>query len=92
MFEDLDATVELRSTLPLSSADDLSEQVPFDLVPIASIRLSLDSGDPSAICFQVTEPDLVILCERLTRVKDEMTRLRLRVNNPEQKDELRVSK
>jgi hypothetical protein len=92
MFEDLDATVELRSTLPVFAADDTSDQVPFGLVPIASIRLSLDSGEPSVICFQVTEPDLVILSDRLNRVREEMNRLRLRVSITEQKDELRVSK
>lgn len=76
MFEDLDATIELRSNrIPLISGDDQSEMT-LELIPIASIRLTLDSGTPGEICFQAREADLSSLAEKFEKIRSELARLR----------------
>lgn len=79
MFEDISATVELRSTrLPLIEIPE-GNPVPFKLVPIASLRLSLDSGEPNGICFQATDEDLALLQSSIELLRSEMKELRERV-------------
>lgn len=75
MFDTLDATVELRSTRPPFALKP-DGSATFDLVPLASLRLRLDSGDPSEVCFQTTEADLAALIERLQRLHGVLTNLR----------------
>lgn len=58
-FEDLNATVELRGILTGENLNILDSKESFAGVePVASVRLSLDSGFPSQIMFQIGRSDL----------------------------------
>lgn len=73
MFEDLEATVELRSSLSPWEAEVSGA---FHLVPLASLRLRLDSGEPSEVYFQATEADLAAWITRLQRLQTALVRLK----------------
>lgn len=83
MFQDFQATLELRSNkAPLWSKgeDEDSAAGPLELIPIASIRLVLDSGDPRAICFQAREEDLAEMQRRIEKLQIELKALREQVH------------
>jgi hypothetical protein len=79
MFEDLQATVEMRSTRPPLRASDENESSPFELIPIASLRLVLDSGDPQTLGFQATDEDLAEIQRRVEQLRKELKELKERV-------------
>ncbi len=76
MFEDLKATLELRSLYwPLASDSDGTKQI-SRFVPIASMSLQLDSGSPSTTYFQATEADLALMLDRLQRLQANLLKLK----------------
>jgi hypothetical protein len=76
MYGQIHATVELRSShAPLFSETE-TENIALELFPIASVRLSLDSGDPSAICFQITEDEVLELVKKLQQLHATMVNLK----------------
>jgi len=76
MYEEIQATVELRSSqTPLLLDSDLAA-LSLELFPIASVRLSLDSGEPSFICFQITEAEVLDLIEKLQQLHSTMVNLK----------------
>jgi hypothetical protein len=78
-FQSLQATLELRSTLlPGQFGDDTTEPA-LELIPVASIRLDLDSGEPDFICFQATEDHLTILQAKVESLREGLRRLKERV-------------
>ncbi len=76
MFEDLKATLELRSLQwPLVSDSDNIGQL-SRLTPIASLSLQLDTGNPSTIYFQATEADLASMLDKLQRLQVTLLKLK----------------
>jgi hypothetical protein len=76
MYDRVHATVELRSTESPLLVESLAENVPFQLIPIASVRVTLDSGDPSEFFFQITEEEVVELVKKLQELHGTMVKLR----------------
>jgi hypothetical protein len=79
MFNDLQATIELRSTRPALLSVDEAESLRLNLVPVASLRLSLDSGEPNGIGFQATDEDLAVMQRQIEKLRKEMKALKERV-------------
>lgn len=78
MFQTLQATLEMRSTRsPLSFDEDPNAQL--ELVPIVSIQLIFDSGDPPAICFQAKEEDLAEIIGKMEKLQRELIFLKEKV-------------
>jgi hypothetical protein len=69
MYEQVHATVELRSTQSPLSFKAKVQDLPFRLIPIASVRVTLDSGDPPTFCFQTAAQLLVRTGRRQRRVR-----------------------
>jgi len=79
MFDSLLATLELRSTQLPSELSEKGGTERLELVPIASIRLDLDSGEPDFLCFQATEEQLASLREAVEELQKGMQSLKERV-------------
>jgi hypothetical protein len=79
MFEALDGTVELRATQGVRQAGENEPSEPLELIPIASLRLALDSGTPRTLFFQVTEGDLENLQAQIGQLQSGLRELRERV-------------
>ena len=75
-FQTLSATMEMRSTQLYDRSNDDIPEPPFELIPIASIRLDLDSGDPDFICFQATEEQLASLQEKIEKLRKGLQQLK----------------
>jgi hypothetical protein len=75
-FEDISATVELRGIISGDVVGHLESAAPFiGLEPVASIRLSLDSGFPSELLFQIGKSDLQRLIASLLSLSGRMDEL-----------------
>jgi len=72
MFETLDATVDLRWTESPFAENVVASEPLSKLIPLGSILLKFDSGNPSNAHFQVTEADVDELIEKLQKLKTAM--------------------
>ena len=76
MFEELRATVELRSLQWPLDPNTSDDEQSFALVPVASLSLQLDSGDPPVVNFQATEKDLAALLDKIQRLQTALANLK----------------
>jgi hypothetical protein len=76
MYEEIQATVELRSSRTPLLLDPEFAALSLQLFPIASVRLGLDSGEPSFICFQITEAEVLDLIKKLEQLHSTMVNLK----------------
>lgn len=79
MFEGVSATIELRSSRGYYDLNAEKQNQPLELIPLASIRLDLDSGVPDAICFQATEENLESLRQTIEDLQKGLRTLKGRV-------------
>lgn len=79
MYERIEATVEMRALESPFSSETESRDVLLELLPLVTMRVILDSGDPSEICFQATEDDLVELLRKIQQLQTALIRLKERV-------------
>ncbi len=88
MFEDLDATIELRSNHSPFEIGKTGTVEEISFTPIASIRLTLDSGTPDEICFQATQQDLEDLQTKVALLLTNLSSLEnLKMANHERHDQ-----
>lgn len=87
MYERIDATVEMRALESPLLSEAEHEFAPLELLPLASVQVILDSGQPSEICFQITEHDLGDLLKKLQQLQTAMARLKERVSMQKEKTE-----
>lgn len=71
-FDSVRATVELRAVFPAANLERRPTSLPSRFIPVASVTLWLDSGNPDAISFQANRAQLARLVSDLQLVLDQL--------------------